>query len=87
MNSSNNSSVKTLTIDGEEASLGEIIRHIENISGMDIDYVYGDNNLDASDINRINIAYEYKKIKPKSAVGLSEGLKATWNISKKQINS
>jgi len=87
MNSSNNSSVKTLTIDGEEASLGEIIRHIENISGMDIDYVYGDNNLDASDINRKNIAYEYKKIKPKSAVGLSEGLKATWNISKKQINS
>ena len=83
MNSSNNSALQTITIDGEEASLGEIIRHIENISGLDIDYVYGDNNLEALDYNRNKIIYEFKKIKPESSVRLSEGLKVLWNISKK----
>lgn len=82
INSSNNSSFKTLTVDGEEASLVEIIRQIEKISDIEIDYVYGDNNPEAPDYNRENILYEFKKIKPESAVSLSEGLKIVWNIAK-----
>jgi len=77
---------QTCTVFGQESSLGEIIRHMENILDKNIDFSYSIKN--SSDLleKRKDLAYNYKIIRPYKPVNLSEGLKISWSFVNKDFD-